>query len=340
MPQKKYDMLCLGEIMLRLSPVGKDRIAYSDIFEKKAGGSEFNIAAAGAALGLKTGFVSKLPDNALGSFIRNKIHMMQVDDTYVIKDKRKEARVGIYFYESGASPRKPSVVYDRRDSSFCTIVSDAFPKTFYEGVSVFHTSGITYALNSIVRNTAKQMMQRFHENGSKISFDVNFRANLWSEEEARQEITEILPLIDILYISEESLRRMFQRTGNLESIMKAFAEEFSLDLIATTQRSAVNSGCHHFKSILYQKTANQFFTGKPYEFVEVVDRIGSGDAYVAGVTYGLLYEKDCQKAVEYGDTMAVLKCTIAGDYIETNKSEIEQIMKEHKSNEIQSEMNR
>lgn len=337
--KEKFSFISLGEVMLRLSAPGFERIAACDMFEKEAGGSEFNICAALSALGEETAFATLLPENALGDFVRNKMRLAGVNESYAIGDNSDAARLGVYMVEPGAAPRKPTVVYDRKNSSFCRASASDFPDDIYAQTSIFHTSGITLALNSGVQDMALDMAGRFKRAGAQISFDVNFRANLWSESEARAGVSRILPLVDILYISEESLRKMFGRSGGLNDILKDFSKEFDIDVIASTRRRVISAENHTIGSLIYSAAEDRVFSGRDFENIRVVDRIGSGDAYVAGVTYGLLKDMDMEETAEYGNALAAVKCTIKGDVIKTSLKEIEKIVENNRTGGG-SEMNR
>lgn len=326
--------------MLRLSPPGKEKFSRGDIFEKRAGGSELNVVAGISELGLSTAIISKLPDHDLSRFIVNQMRALGVADDYVFFDKRNDARLGLYYYESGATPRKPSVVYDRKGASINQITVDEIPTEIYANTRLFHTSGITLALGDATCSVALEMMKRFKEAGALLSFDVNYRANLWSEQQAKATIERVLPLLDVLFISEETSRRMFQKTGYLQEIMKSYCTEYGISVVATSERKVLSATQHSFGSTLYSAKDNQFYNEPAYEGIEVVDRIGSGDAFVSGVLFGLLKFNDVQKALEFGNAMAAVKCTIPGDLIQTNLREIEGIIKAHQSTEPQSEMNR
>ena len=337
---KRFDAISLGEVMLRLTPVGKERLSRASLLESRPGGSELNVMAGVAALGLRTAFVTKLPVNAIRDCITNQMKTIGVDDRYIIDDTAEGARVGTYYMETGATPRKPSVVYDRKYSSVTRFHADELPKEIYSDTRLFHTSGITLALSDEVCANATAVIKIFKENGALISFDVNYRANLWSEEKAKASIEAVLPYIDILFISEESCRRMFGRTGNLEDILKDFAKTYSLNVIATTKRRINSPSSHDFTSLLYDTETDTFFSEEPYCHIDEVDRIGSGDAYVSGVLYSILSGLSMQKAVEYGNAMAAIKETVAGDLPCTNKREIDSVIAAHHSKGPQSEMNR
>lgn len=335
---KEFDLIGFGEIMLRLSPDNKEKISTSESFVKNAGGSELNVVSGAAMLGIRSAIITKLPDNKIGRFIRNKIRYGNVSDDYIVYDKSESKRLGIYFYESGVYPRKSSVVYDRANSSVTTLTEAEIPDDIYSKASVFHISGISLALGDGLRETALETIRKFKEHGAVISFDVNYRATLWNEETAKNVIKKILPLVDILFVSEESSRRMFQKTGELCDIMKSYSEEYGCKIVATTKREVISPTKHNFSSQIYYN--GEIYAEEPYENIEVIDRVGSGDAYVAGVLYGLLAHSDVRKALEIGNAMSAVKNTVSGDMSASSISEIEDVIKSHKATGHQSEMNR
>ena len=331
-----FDLIGLGEVMLRLSPPNKEKISQSETFEKNAGGSELNVVSGAAMLGIRSAIVTKLPENKMGHFIRNKIRYGNVSDDYIIYDHSPQKRLGVYYYESGAYPRKSSVIYDRANSSFCSLSLDELPEDIYAKTKIFHISSITLALDPSLKETAIKMIHKFHEAGAYISFDVNYRASLWSEEEAKKTVEAIFPYVDFLFVSEETSRRMLQRTGTLEEIMKGYADTYGCTLIATTIREAVSPTHHNFNSKIYMN--GNFYEEEPYNNIEVIDRIGSGDAYLAGVLYGLIKFGTPERAIEIGNALSAVKNTVAGDMSASSIEEIESVIKSHKATGHQDEM--
>ncbi len=336
----RFDLLTFGEIMLRLSPPNYELMTRGDVFDKRAGGSELNVASGVALLGLRTGVISRLPANALGTFIKNRIRFEGVSDDYLIYDESPEARLGIYYYENGAAPRKPSIVYDRMNSSITRISLDEIPDSVYSSTRMFHTSGISLALNKNTREVATELIKRFKENGAKVSFDCNYRANLWSEEEARNAINAILPYVDVLFVSEETSRRMMQKNGDLTDIMKSYTKDYPVKIVCTTQREVISPKKHNFTSTIYSAEKGRFYTEDPYKDIDVIDRIGSGDAYVSGVLYGLLKYDDPEKALFYGNATSAVKNTVPGDLPACDLKVIDSIIKNHHTDGPTSELNR
>jgi len=338
-PNKEFEVLGIGEVMLRLSPIGKERISSSETFEKKAGGSELNVVSGISMLGLRTGMITKLPHNEIGKFAKRKIRYSGTSDDYVLYDESPNMRLGIYYYESGAYPRLSVVSYDRRDSSFTSFRKEELPEDIYESTNIFHTSGITLALGKRLRESVTEMMSRFREAGALVSFDVNYRAALWSESEARRAVEEVLPLTDILFVSEETARRMLGMTGQLTEIQHALSEKYpELKIIASTKRKAISPEKHNFSSLVFDCAKGEHFEEAPYKGIDVVDRIGSGDAYVAGALFALRKFGNIRKMAEYGDAMASLKNTILGDTTQCDLGDIEKIIKNHTACGPKSEM--
>lgn len=341
MKEKAFDLLSLGEILLRLSPPNNERIVRGDTFEKQVGGAELNVVSGVSLLGLRTGIISKLPANNIGIYAKNKIRFCGVSDDYLAYDESRDARLGIYYYENGAYPRKPGIVYDRMYTSINKIDISDFPEELFESAKCFHTSGITLALSEQCRKTGIEMIKRFKEKGTLISFDVNFRLNLWSGEEAKACIQEILPYVDIFFCSEDTARLTFQKEGNVREMMKSFAAEYPISVMASTQRTVHSPKVHSFGSVIYDAKEDVFYEEEPYENIEVVDRIGSGDAYVSGVLFGLLSEGgNCQKAIQFGNASSAVKNTIPGDMPSLNYKEIKNIIRDHRNLGYQSEMDR
>ena len=336
---RPFRALGIGEVMLRLSPPGKERISYCESFEKKAGGSELNVVSGISMLGLRTGMITKLPHNEIGKFVKHKIRYSGTSDDYILYDDSPEKRLGVYYYESGAYPRLPVVSYDRGNSSFTTFSMEELPEEVYESADLFHTSGITLALHPSVRANTVAMMRRFHDAGAKISFDVNYRAALWDEATARDAVLSILPIIDVFFVSEETLRRMFGMSGTLHEIHRALAARYpNLAVIASTMREVVSPQKHHFSSLVYDCGEARHFEEQPYRDIDVVDRIGSGDAYVAGALYGLLKYGNIEAAVRYGNAMAALKNTVLGDMTECDLTDIERLIRSHEQTGAKNEM--
>jgi 2-dehydro-3-deoxygluconokinase len=185
--RRDFDLLSLGEILLRLSPPDNERIVRGDTFQKQVGGAELNVVSGVSLLGLRTGMISMLPDNALGTYAKNRVRFCGVSDDYLIYDKDTDARLGIYYYENGAYPRKPSVVYDRKHASFCKFSADDFPEEMYGSTRCFHTTGITLALSENVSfflyinqglQSSSPLLSKCSPMAIRVSFHYKIRLSL------------------------------------------------------------------------------------------------------------------------------------------------------------------
>lgn len=343
--KKEFDLITLGEILLRFSPNQNDRIAKTSTLNVQAGGAELNVASGVSILGLDTAIISKLPKNDLSTLIIDNVRALGVSDSLIIFDSSKDARIGTYYYEYGAYPRKPNVIYDRKFSSFSKIchndLTNILNEVNFPTTKIFHLSGITLALSKSARETAYELIKLFKNSGALISFDVNYRANLWNETEARKCIERILPYVDILFCSEFTAKHTFKYDGNLRKIMQNFCEKYDINIMASTKRIVHSPKLHSFSSTIYNSKEQCYYEDPPYKNIDVIDRIGSGDAYVSGVLYGLLlYNLNCKKALEFGNAASALKNTITGDVLCTNIDEILSIINEHINSNDFTEMNR
>lgn len=332
----EFDLISFGEVMLRLSPPDKEKISQSEVFEKNCGGSEFNVASGAANLGIRSAIITKLPKNKMGHFIARRIRYGTVSDDYVVWDNSDTKRLGIYYYESGVFPRKSAVVYDRAASSVCSLMLSEIPDEIYEKTRMFHISSISLALSETLRQTAIELIKRMKNSGVAISFDVNYRAALWSEQEARELIKTILPLVDILFVSEETSRRMMQKEGSLDEIMKSYADEYGCRIVATTRREVVSPTKHNFGSRVYFD--GKFYEEPHYKNIEVIDRVGSGDAYVAGMLYGILSGGSIEDSMAYGNALSAVKNTVSGDMSISSIDEVNSIIESHRATGMQDEM--
>jgi len=220
--------------MLRLSPPDFQRLEQATQLNITVGGSELNVAAGVSRLGLSAGWISRLPENPLGRMVRNKAREMGVDTSHVVWTK--EDRLGLYFVEYGASPRPSSVLYDRAISAISRIEPGAVPwKRAFEGCRLFHVSGITPALSDSAAAVTAEAITAAKAAGALVSYDLNYRAKLWTTQKARQVQTPFMDSVDILITTEEDVERVFDITGkDYREVAKVLAERFQLKVVDIT----------------------------------------------------------------------------------------------------------
>ncbi len=302
-----YDVVTLGETMLRLVPPNYERIEQAKSYDVTAGGSESSVAVGLARLGLRTAWVSKLPQNPMGRFIANKIREHGVDTSHIVWVK--EGRVGIYFVEFGSSPRPSQVIYDRKNSAISTLTAEEVDwGAFFKETKHFHTSGITTALSQCCADTVEKAIEKAKDMGLIVSFDINYRSKLWSPESANKCLSKILKHVNILFTSADDAKLIFGFSGTNEGIAEQLKTAFNLDIVAMTTGFPRSVRTGVFSSMAL---TDRFYYGKSYE-MEVVDRLGTGDSFTAGFLYGYM-TGDIQKALDYGNAMGALKSTFPGD---------------------------
>lgn len=306
-----YDVITFGEAMLRLSTPDYKRIEQTDIFNASIGGGELNVAVGTARLGLNSAWLSLLPDSPIGYLTRNKVLEAGVN-TSLIKFSKK-GRMGQYFVEFGASPRRTKVTYDRELSSISLIEEHDFNFKEIIKTKLFHVSGITPALSEGCKLATMSSIVAAKENGAIVSFDVNYRQKLWSEDEANKYIIPLMEYIDILITTEEDIQKVFKITGkDYYEVAEKLFKKFNFATVAITLREDISVWKNNWTAIAYD--GNRFYDDKKYE-LELVDRFGAGDSFSAGFIYGYLTEdKDIETAVKYGNAFSALKHTNPTDF--------------------------
>ena len=332
---KKYDVTALGELLIDFTENGKSGQGNS-LFEANPGGAPCNVLAMLTKLGHKTAFIGKVGNDFFGKQLKAALEETGIDSAWLQMDDEVHTTLAlVHTFEDGDR----DFSFYRNPGADMMLTEDEIPEELIENSKLFHFGTLSMTHEG-VRAATKKAIRLAEEAGALISFDVNFRANLWDEATAKKYIEEILPYIDILFVSEETSRRTFGKTGDLKDIMKSYTKEYPVSIVATTERKVISPKKHTFGSTIYDAATDTFFEEPPYENIEVVDRIGSGDAYVSGVLFGLLAYNDCRRALEIGNAVSAIKNTIPGDLPSTDLAETERIIKSHKNIGPQSEMNR
>jgi 2-dehydro-3-deoxygluconokinase len=306
-----YDVVTFGEAMLRLSPPNFKRLEQAGSLDLNAGGAELNVAVGVTRFGLKSAWVSKLPKNPLGYFIRGRAQAFGVDCSHIVWSD--QGRAGIYFLEFGASPRASSVTYDRAGSSISMIKPGEVDWTkVFTGSKHFHISGITPALSASASQVTTEALKTAKKAGCSVSYDLNFRKKLWTPAEAKKIQEPMMADVDILITTEEDTNVVFGiKEKDFEAAAAKLAQTFKFKVVAITLREDLSVWRNNWTAIAYQD--GKIFRDRKYE-VEIVDRVGAGDSFTAGFLYGWLKENDVQKGVQYGNAFAALKHTVPGDF--------------------------
>jgi 2-dehydro-3-deoxygluconokinase len=292
----KVRAVTFGEIMMRLSTRQARRFEQAGTLDMCFGGSEANVAAALAQFGEDAAFVSKLPSGSLGQAAINSLRSFGVDTSHI---RRGKGRLGLYFLEQGAGQRASQVVYDRKGSAFAE--SDGYDwKRILAGATHFHFSGITPALGAICTQNTLDACRTAKELGIKVSCDLNYRAALWTIDECKAVMRQLAPYIDLMICNEQ------QQSQILSGLI--------FPQTAVTKRS----GADRFGARLGEYNSREYT-------VSAIDRIGAGDAFSAGLLYGL-DKFDLNYAIEFAAAAAVLKHTIPGDMLIASADDVLDIL--------------
>lgn len=318
----RYDLVTFGETMIRLSPPSFRRLEQTDILEVNVGGAELNVAVTAQRLGLKTAYITRLTQNALGRMIANKAREHGVDTSHIVWTDAD--RVGLYFVEFGASPRASSVLYDRRDSAMARIrPGEVDWDRVFQDARAFHTSGITPALSPTAAEATQEAVRKAKEAGLLVSVDLNYRARLWREEEARRVMTDLVRQADILITTEEDTERVFGiKEESYEKVAERLAREFDLAAVAITIRETPSVWRNTWTAIAYAE--GKLLRGPVYD-IEIVDRVGAGDAFAGGFLFGYLTDGP-EAGVRYGVAASTLKQTNPGDLLWATRDEVERLL--------------
>lgn len=317
------DVVTFGETMIRFAPPDFERLEQASSLKVTVGGSELTVAAGVCRLGLSAAWVSRLPDNPLGRMVRNKAREQGVDTSYIVWSD--EDRMGLYFVEYGASPRPSKVLYDRANSAISRIKPGEIDwSRVSDGARLFHTSGITPALSDSAALVTEEALKTAKEVGCLVSYDLNYRAKLWSREKAREVQTPFMKWVDILLTTEEDTKRVFGiEREDYNQVAVDLAERFGFKVVTITLRGSPSVWRNTWTAIAYAD--GTFYDDVTYE-IEVVDRVGGGDNYTAGFLYGYLTE-GVAKGVRYGNALSALKQTSWGDLNWTTFEEVEALLK-------------
>ena len=308
-----WDMVGIGEAMIRLAVEPGERLETATHFHIGVGGAEANVAVAVARMGLRAAWLTRLPANPLGRRAASEIGRHGVDVSHV--SWSAEDRMGLYFIEPGSHPRPTSLLYDRADSAAGRMTIDHIPWEVVDSASLVHMSGITPALSSSGREVAFESVKRAKAAGASVTVDVNYRAKLWSPPKAREVLTPLCGSADLALCTTEDARDVFGIVTDREHVAASLASVLRLDRVVVTdgERGAY------------------WYEGGEVGFAEsypatVVDRVGAGDAFAAGVIIGLL-SGDLAKGVQRGLAMAAVKLGIRGDQLIASSDEVENVLR-------------
>lgn len=331
-------IVTFGEIMLRLSPPGFKRFSQTYHFDVVYGGGESNVAVSLANYGMDSHFVSRIPQNDIGECAIMELRKRGVHTDKILRDGE---RLGIYFLETGAVSRGSKVVYDRAHSGMATIDAGMIDwESVFQGADWFHWTGITPALSQGAANACLEAIKTANKMGVTVSTDLNYRKKLWKYgKEPGEVMPDLVVGCDVILGNEEDAEKHFglhpkgvdvTHGGTVDgkaylSVLKQLQEMFPrAKKVITTLRGSISASHNSWTGVLYD--GNTLYEAPSYEITHIVDRVGGGDSFMAGLIYGLLNYEDDQKALNYAVAASCLKHTIKGDANLVTVAEVEKLM--------------
>ncbi|MFU8793429.1 MAG: PfkB family carbohydrate kinase [Acholeplasmataceae bacterium] len=336
-------IITLGEIMLRLSAPGFKRFVQSESFDVCYGGGEANVAVSLAYFGHDAYFVSKLPAHDLGESAVQALSRCHVNTSYIL---RGGTRMGLYFLETGASMRASKVIYDRAHSAIAEADASEFDfDHIFKDADWFHFSGITPALGTKAAELTKNALIAAKKAGVTVSVDLNYRKKLWTPSEAQSVMKPLMNNVDVCIGNEEDAELVLGfkpkgidvtkghvQTEGYKEIFREMKEIFGFKVIASTLRESHSASKNGWSALLYD--GNNFFQSKHYMIEQIIDRVGTGDAFSAGLIHGLIHKKP-QDALEFAVAASALKHTIPGDFNQVSIEEVEALAQGDASGRVQ-----
>ena len=328
-------VVTFGEIMLRLSPPGFERFFQSPMLSATFGGGEANVAVSLAQFGLTSYYITALPANAVGDAAVKSLRAEGVRTDHIV---RSGGRVGIYFAEAGASQRASTVIYDRAHSSISAMRPDAIDwAAVMDGASWFHVSGITPALGANAAEATRRAITAARYAGVRISVDLNFRKKLWTETKARETMRPMMGEVDVVIANEEDLQSVLGvhvegadvTAGKLDidgyrAAAETVTKEFGPSMVAITLRESVSASDNGWSAALWDSDYKTMHVSQRYE-VRLVDRIGGGDSFAAGLIYGLVNRRSPEASLQFAVAASALKQTIPGDFNRVSVEEVDKL---------------
>ena len=336
-------VITFGEIMMRLNPEGYLRFLHADRFEASYAGGEANVAVSLANYGMDAAFVSKVPAHEIGQNAVNALRHFGVDTKGMV---RGGDRLGLYFVEKGASQRPSKVIYDRAGSAIALAKPEDFDwDAIFEGADWFHWTGITPALGGNLPQICLEACKAAKAKGVKISCDLNYRKKLWTRDQAKAVMSELVKYVDVCIANEEDAKDVFGieaegtdiDAGKLNhngyiSVAKQITEKFGCEKVAITLRSSISANDNDWAAMLY--TDGEAYFSPSYR-IHIVDRVGGGDSFGGGLIYSLLSGKAPQDAINFAVAASCLKHTIEHDFNLVSVAEVENLAAGNASGRVQ-----
>lgn len=322
-------VVTMGEILLRLTPVHNERLSQGGDLHAYYGGAEANVALSLSKFGHDVSYCSVVPPNDLGEAALRHLKAGGVDTKWVF---REGERMGSYYYEQGFSLKQAKVIYDRKFSSVLELPAMTVDwDAVYDHVDVLHTTGITPALSGDMKKFTLLAIQEAKKRNVQVSFDFNYRGKLWSVGEARAAFLEILPYVDICFAGQSDFVHLLGNDGPdvfdetyLEKCYQRTAEQYGITYFSCTNRTVYSASHNAITGFFF--IGDKLYKSSHFTF-EILDRIGGGDAFAAGILHGILFNNHPQKVAEFGTAASVMKHFVKGDYNSFSAEEVQAFLR-------------
>lgn len=340
----KKKIVAFGELLLRLAPRGFGRFTQADEFEARYTGAEANAAVSLVNFGMEAYAVSKVPDNEIGQACINYLSRFRVNTDFIA---RGGERLGLFYLETGAAQRASKIIYDRSHSA----IRESKPKDYdweaiCSGKDWFHFSGTAPALGENVQRVLEDGLRAAKKHGLTVSCDLNYRAKLWSPQEANRVMTPLMQDVDVLIGNEEDSEKVFgikaeggdAAKGRLvgesyKQVAEQLARRFGFKHVATTLRESISASANGWAGLLYDGVTH--YLSRRYEVNPIVDRVGGGDSFTGALIYGILSGFDPQRCVDFAVAASCLKHSIVGDFNMVSVKEVEALLSGDASGRVQ-----
>ncbi|MCI8565601.1 MAG: sugar kinase [Lachnospiraceae bacterium] len=338
-------VVAFGELLLRLAAPGYTKLFQKDSFDATFCGGEANVAVSLSIFGVDSTFVTKLPDSDVGYAAAHSLDYFKVDTSKIVYG---DGRMGLYYLEKGASQRPSKVIYDRAYSAIAMAKRSEFDwDTIFNGAEWFHWTGINPALSDDLAMICEEACKVAKDKGLTISCDLNYRGKLWTPEKAQEVMKPLMKYVGVCICNEEDAEKVLGiksegtdiEAGKLSDAgyvhtAEMIYSQYGCKYIATTLRKSYSASRNGWRAMLYDTEALESYFSREYD-IQLIDRVGGGDSFSAGLIYGIGTGMGCQGAIEFATAASCLKQTIEGDFNRASVKDVETLLKSGGNGRVQ-----
>ncbi|WP_028505918.1 sugar kinase [Ruminococcus sp. FC2018] len=338
-------VVTFGELLLRLAAPGYTKLFQKDSLEATFCGGEANVAVSLSIFGIDSMFVTKLPNSDIGHAAAHSLDYFKVDTSEI---SYGEGRMGLYYLEKGAAQRPSRVIYDRVGSAISLASKEEFDwDGIFESSNWFHWTGINPALSDNLADVCLDACKKAKEKGLIVSCDLNYRSKLWTPEKAQRYMKPLMKYVDVCICNEEDSEKALGIESYQSNVdcgclsetdyinnAKMIHSIYGCKYVATTLRKSYSASLNGWRAMLYDSNTSQSYFSKEYD-IQIVDRVGGGDSFAAGLIYALVSGFNCQETIEFATAASCLKQTIEGDYNRTTIEDVNKLLESGGNGRVQ-----